>query len=153
MVDFISLISRVHYDVMCACAASYDVANQKANKAMDTSDLSTTEAHSDVERASSVKSRTRHSPMRYSPPPLQENRERSNHATSASQTPVASPQTPVTIPGGLLRRSSVLMGHNNNSATDVRESPAAVPCCSHWSEPSTSVQPDHSSSGGKLILV
>ena len=60
--------------VFVRCTASYDVANQKANKAMDTSDLSTTEAHSNVEDAGRM--RARQSPARYSPTPCREIRPR-----------------------------------------------------------------------------
>jgi len=91
---------------------------------MDTSDLSTTEAHSDVEGAT----RTRHSPARYSPTQPQENRHQLSSTTAVSETPTAIPQTPVSIPGGLRDRSSVLIGQNSNTK---QQSPVSVslPTC------------------------
>jgi len=131
------------------------VANQKADKAMETSDLSTTEAHSDVEECS-IRARHRYSPARYSPPPLQDNRPRtSTTAQILAQSPPAPPlQTPMSIPGGLLARSSSLVGHNSNA---MQQSPFSLPgpSTSHASasgHAASADQPGHAAVAGKLIL-
>ena len=129
------------------------MANQKADKAMETSDLSTTEAHSDVEECS-IRARHRYSPARYSPPPLQDNRPRtSTTAQILAQSPP--PQTPVSIPGGLLARSSSLVGHNSNAMQQSPFSLPAGPSTSHASasgHAASADQPGHAAVAGKLIL-
>ena len=135
------------------------MANQKADKAMETSDLSTTEAHSDVEECS-IRARHRYSPARYSPPPLQDNRPRTSTTApilAQSPPPPPHPQTPVSIPGGLLARSSSLVGHNSNA---MQQSPFSLPAGPSTSHASASAsghaasadQPGHAAVAGKLIL-
>ena len=128
---------------------------------METSDLSTSEAHSDVEPAGA---RARNSPARYSPPP-QERRQQPSSKSVVPETPVPTPScsrsepetppTPVSVPRELLMRSAEVMSRTK------QQSPMRTSSCSH-SEPSAPVQlgpavsagqTGRAASAGELVLV
>jgi hypothetical protein len=89
--------------------ATYDIANCKADKALETSDLSTTDV--DGDRNDQSESRFRHVPVRYSPPPpppticKHSQHVKAGSSKKSSEVPVV-PPVPV-VPSGLLLNSSV----------------------------------------------
>jgi len=97
-VKFCCYISLIKF-LLLLVKATFEVAHKKANKALETSDLSTTDADAD-DGGNECSQRAHHTPDRYSPTHLSTKKNASNTSCSL-QPPVAPP--------GLLLASAALV--------------------------------------------